>query len=552
MVAVSSITLQPTDSLLKSCILGALSYEAGERLNSVVRIHQDFGSTEAGPLPKLASPAEDWQYHFWHPTHSGIEMRESVDGLREMVIVRRPELDLRQAVFVNFPDLSEWPMNDLYSPHPDPSKPYLWLYQGRTDDVIVLANGEKVQPVAMEAAIMRSSLVSGVLIVGQGKLQTAALIELKDDLPESEEERTAVDKELRSLTEEANKQAMDHAKLYPQQILLTTPEKPMARSAKGTIQRASTTALYAQEIEHFYASVDERSSAAGTETQLDPSAPDSIEAFLRSHITAALDVEEFNNDDDDLFERGLNSLQVIHITRSLKATLTHNGLPNSLVSKISPAAFYTNPSLNALVSAILAVTTTETTAHKPKETFQDMQETYDKYAAMIQPRSSIPHLQESDDNDAPRSWNVVLTGSTGQLGSYILHSLCNLSYVANITCLNRSADAKERQLEIQRMRGLDLDHEKVVFLKADLSKDRLGLCEADYDNLVKNATHIIREFVCLFFHSFSNHAERTKKKKSVCLLIHTGDISNERYMYNTKTTNGPSTSSTPYQPSPLK
>lgn len=108
-------------------------------------------------------------------------------------------------------------------------------------------------------------------------------------------------------------------------------------------------------------------------------------------------------------------------------------------------------------------------------------------------RDPFPHVS----TEVQSSWNVILTGSTGQLGSYILHTLSGLSHVTTITCLNRSADAKERQVEIQKKRGLDLDHNKhnkATFLKTDLSKPMLDLCQSDYENLLHNATHIIREF----------------------------------------------------------
>lgn len=91
-------------------------------------------------------------------------MRETVDGLYELFLVKHPDLKLYQGIFNIFPDIQEWSMNDLYSRHPDPAKSFLYMYQGRRDDVIVLNNGEKVVPVLMEATL--------ALILQQGGIST--------------------------------------------------------------------------------------------------------------------------------------------------------------------------------------------------------------------------------------------------------------------------------------------------------------------------------------------------------------------------------------------
>jgi hypothetical protein len=74
------------------------------------------------------------------------------------------------------------------------------------------------------------------------------------------------------------------------------------------------------------------------------------------------------------------------------------------------------------------------------------------------------------------SWDpkhVVLTGSTGSLTSYLLHTLLNNSTVDVVYCLSRRRDAKEVQLSSHVARGLSVDFHKVVFLHADLTKPDL-------------------------------------------------------------------------------
>ena len=92
-------------------------------------------------------------------------MREVAPGQFEQWIVRRPNWIDTQGIFHTFPHLDEYNMRDLYQRHPDPAKKDYWKCSGRSDDVIVLGNGEKIQPIDMEGAINSSPIVKGSLIV---------------------------------------------------------------------------------------------------------------------------------------------------------------------------------------------------------------------------------------------------------------------------------------------------------------------------------------------------------------------------------------------------
>lgn len=105
----------------------------------------------------------------------------------------------------------------------------------------------------------------------------------------------------------------------------------------------------------------------------------------------------------------------------------------------------------------------------------------------------------SDANNAD-SATVILTGSTGSLGSYLLDSLTNQWHVRKIYCLNRAEDGQARQKEVSETRGLDADWDdhRVEFLHADLSQPGFGLSRKEYLRLLQEATHIIREFCSPF------------------------------------------------------
>lgn len=102
---------------------------------------------------------------------------------------------------------------------------------------------------------------------------------------------------------------------------------------------------------------------------------------------------------------------------------------------------------------------------------------------------------DSDANNAD-SVTVILTGSTGSLGSYLLDSLLNQWNVRKIYCLNRAEDGRAKQKEASGIRGLNTNWDKhgVEFLHVDMSRPNFGLSQEKYCQLLQEATHIIREF----------------------------------------------------------
>jgi thioester reductase-like protein len=70
---------------------------------------------------------------------------------------------------------------------------------------------------------------------------------------------------------------------------------------------------------------------------------------------------------------------------------------------------------------------------------------------------------------------VALTGSTGNFGSYLLDLLIGRPEVKKVVCLNRSRDARSRQLKQNKERGLSTDFAKVEFFQADFGAASWGL-----------------------------------------------------------------------------
>jgi hypothetical protein len=91
-----------------------------------------------------------------------------------------------------------------------------------------------------------------------------------------------------------------------------------------------------------------------------------------------------------------------------------------------------------------------------------------------------------------RNMIVLLTGSTGSLGSSLLDPLFHDNKVRHIICLNHSTKAAEVHSRNRPVRGLSrLDPSRVEFFKADLSRSQFDLEDSVYQRLLSTVTHVI-------------------------------------------------------------
>ncbi|KAK8051651.1 hypothetical protein PG993_003036 [Apiospora rasikravindrae] len=486
-----------------------LSRAAGDQISKYSRVIGNLGATETACLPRLCPSMADWQYFYWHPTHSGIQMREHVEGLHELVIVRDPKLEAFQGVFYAYPESDEWPMNDLYDRHP--TKPFLWRYRGRKDHVIVFSNGEKVVPVLMEAALTSSPMVKGAMVVGHRRFQPLALLELADGQspPADEHERHHLIQELSPFIDEANAFAPAHAQLDHHHIFFAESSRPIHYLGQGKIQRHLTFNLYKDDITAAYEAIEKKRVPS---PQRFLSVYDSIN-WLKQQLfeVAGKDMEP----DDDLFKAGVDSLHVMKLSRE--------------IGGISPSSIYRHPTIRLLASLLVDAASDQ--GHERSESTDsiDKMESLSRLYTAALPRQLQKETPTVDDDDDPpdparkAKMRVVLTGSTGSLGSYLLDTLYRNPRVASIVCLNRGADSATRQRAIAASRGLvcDWDESRVTFLQADLSAPLLGLYPAVYHRLQAVTTHVLHNQWPVNFHwpiaCFEPHIRGVRNLVDLCL-----------------------------------
>ncbi|KAH7403880.1 hypothetical protein BKA64DRAFT_462232 [Cadophora sp. MPI-SDFR-AT-0126] len=461
---------------------GPMNPAVGALLQNDVPLLHLIGSTEICIHPIYERADEDWLYFHYNPALKGIEFRPLGDGTFEQVVVRHPSTDRFHSLWYTFPEMDEFPMNDLYRPHP--SKPNTWQFLGRADDVIVFSNGEKLNPTTMESTLRSHPDIMGALVVGQGQFSPAAIIELTSEvagrLQTKEEKTTYVENEIWEIVVEANKHAPAHGQLERDMIILSVHAKPFGRAGKGTILRPSTIENYRPEIEELY----RRNGEGSLDIAIIDLAQDfdSIEKAIGALIGNVLGLQNPTARNLDFFAAGMDSLHVMTAVKHLKAALT--GISSD---DINTRLIYANPTVANLAAALKAINNSDGAKTTPQTREDVLEATLEESFQQLPSSKLTTELPKVSDK-----LTVLLTGSTGSLGSYLLHTLLSSPKVAKVYCLNRREDAAKFQAASNAKRGLVSAWDgRVEFLRADLSQDDLGLNAGDYGRLREVVTVVI-------------------------------------------------------------
>ena len=441
---------------------GPLPASTGEAIKETVRLVNNIGATEISSIPSEMVDRDDWKYFKFSPL-TGAQFRHAYDDLYEMVIIRNDALTSTQAAFSTFPDLKEYPTKDLYSPHP--SNPERWEYRGRADDIVVLSNGEKFHPLPIENSIAKHPDVVTAIVTGNGRFQPALLIEPNPPLTAYQDEMDLREKLWPTIVE-ACEESPSHAKIAKDLVMFAKPEKPFLRTAKGSVRRQVTLKEYGDDLNKLFGNAMQSS---------DPSKPfaqnrETISGTIRQIVTELMgkDVDDKTN----LLYQGMDSLKATNIARSISKALAH--------PEVESRMLYAHPSIVALTDTIVPGTVSP---DSNSNIGHQMETLIDSLADDIS--RAATHTSRH---------TVILTGSTGSLGTYLLDALLRNTDIEKIYCLNRSDDAATRQLESFSKYGLETkvsSDRRCEWMKCDLSKLNLGLAGQTYFDLLQETTHVL-------------------------------------------------------------
>ncbi|KAI0799165.1 hypothetical protein GGR55DRAFT_692891 [Xylaria sp. FL0064] len=461
---------------------GDLPQTIGDRVAAKIRLRSQWGASEVGIPPQLITPELEreeggWRYIRFHPC-TGAIFEEITSGIYELVIRRQEDTKTQPGFSIRgFENLAECRTRDLFEPHP--TLPDTWRWRARADDIIVLLNGEKTNPVSMEQFIVSKNptLVSGAIVIGAQRFQAALVIEPKDLASNmTMAEKAALIEKVWPSVLEANKSVPAHAK------------RGLIRAGKGTIQRTASIAQYTEEIEKLYASIevtfdeDEDPDSAHLRLRsVDLADTDSVSRLIWKTVrglTGWTDIDESAS----FFEAGMDSLQALQLARALRKSLQAGSLALSTI--------YHNPSALQLAQSLsraAAETSTEET-----DVADELLSSYRNQILQIpKPVTPISSHGQKDTSGI----DVILTGSTGNLGTSILKALLARDGIGHVFCLNRSADGGRAAQEIRfSSAGLGaelLDESRVTLLQTDLTHKTLGLSQEMYQSLAGRAGLIL-------------------------------------------------------------
>ncbi|KAJ6442161.1 L-aminoadipate-semialdehyde dehydrogenase [Purpureocillium lavendulum] len=466
---------------------GNLSQAAGDTLlQHGVLLSNIIQSTEAIPYGIYMQPRPElWQYFIINTDVMGAVWRchDEREGVYELFLKRKQLMDPGdQPAFYTFPTCSEWSTGDLYKRHP--TLPDHWKFHGRADNVIVFSNGEKLNPVTLEDTVMGCSAIKGALVVGQDRFQPALILE-PFDYPRNEAEKTELLQQVWPFIQEANREAVAHGRVSRQLVMISDEDIPFARAAKGTVQRPLTIQAYERQIDDLYKRAEDIE--AQDIMPLDFSDEHALARSIVKLLKTKLHVRNAQPD-ADFFSLGVDSLQVLQMASILRASAEASGVALKR-SHFAPRVIYANPTPKQLAGRLLSAL--DNGGASPTDSDMDreivaVRELIDKYT------QNLPTPPAYRPEPFNHEQTVLVTGTTGSLGAYLLDHLCKLPQVTKVIALNRGRDGgKFRQVPFSEARGLSTDFSKVEFLRANLSLPYLGVGKARYRRLLSSVDRII-------------------------------------------------------------
>ncbi|KAI1375112.1 hypothetical protein F4677DRAFT_460945 [Hypoxylon crocopeplum] len=468
---------------------GPILQSVGETIHPRVPIYQAMGMTELQMIASVATHKDAWQYFHFHP-RIGFEMQLASDNIYQLVFVRKESLHLTQSIFVTYPDLDRWESKDLYSRHT--TIPNLWKYEMRADDLVVLSNGEKFNPLAAEGRLVSHPWIRSAYITGRHRFQAAGLLYVADDVDMRDYD---IIKSVWPTIEEANRSLPSFAQIHRGFIKIV--RNPFLLTPKGTLARKPTEDEFKADIEELYAqSGDDECSLS-----IDGTSQETLHAGIREAIRSVSDIRGIE-ESGNIFNAGFDSLHALRLVRVLKSSL-------SQPVEITASTIYKNPSTAQLSGYLWAQ------LHEEQRPTPDDKPLNAQMASQML-ANYLPSF------DRPRSKEyVVLTGSTGSIGPYLLDCLYKNDKVRRVWCLNRGENSYQRQVELAQSNGLPSNwNNKVQFLRYDLSSKSLGLRQAELQAITDQATIILHNTwevnFNLHLQSFEPHIIGLRNLVNIC------------------------------------
>ncbi|KAF6743956.1 hypothetical protein DFP72DRAFT_1079255 [Ephemerocybe angulata] len=443
-----------------------------------VKLFPFYGATELGGSSQflLSKPPDaGWEYFKLSPHTSPVLIPEAGDEAISRLYFKPSPTHSPATLNIELDGERVYDTKDLLVCHP--TERGLWKIHGRADDQIMHSTGEKTNPVPIEAIITRHPNIRSAIVFGRGRFQAGVLIETCTPFLPEDENASFID-DIWSQIKEANKGLAE-----PQH------RKPFLYTAKGSVRRQNILDLYKDEISALYDlwEVQQQHRGSSSGSAVDLASLEGCISFVRETVRKALqleDGEEGLGDGDDIFQHGCDSLQAIWIRNKVAGVVRSLGYEPDWAGASSSNFVYAHPTIAAQAQYTFEACNSGSDKHHGDKT-QLKSELYEekmvrKMLELVEKYSqSFPG--HTPGGLTPRKEAILLTGSTGGLGSYLLESLVLNPDISKVFVLNRpngTLGSEERQLKSFRERGIDaafLDFGKIRFLEGHLEVEGFGL-----------------------------------------------------------------------------
>ncbi|KAJ9648117.1 hypothetical protein H2199_001894 [Coniosporium tulheliwenetii] len=445
---------------------GPLKDAVGERLAALgVNLLNHSGATEVGALGSVFFPGPDYNWRY-------IRFRQDFD--LEFKEAETPPGQAQRYKMIAHPFgwHEDFELQDaLISNSKGSGREFQIL--GRNDDLIVLATGEKVLPQILESLLSARPDIKAAVAFGERQFELGVIVEPLLNVEDYDGFKSTIWPTI----VEAGKKMDSHAQISSLDAVIVVPPGTCPRSDKGSIMRRETYRVLSKEIDAVYRNL-ENSTVAGPIISATSS---NLEQDLKELIVSTLDWDTVSQKlafDLDFFELGMDSLQAIRVRRALLPSLVNGSTSCRSADEIGRDFIYQHPTIADIASFMRSAS-------------DDNDGDFSRQAA-------IDRLVE---NHFPYETIVLLTGSTGSLGSHLVAQLANLPQITKVICLVRiqphatsQKSAYERQIQALNSKGLPLTDEissKVEVIETHTAIPFLGLKEEKFEELCKSVTHIL-------------------------------------------------------------
>ncbi|KAB8211953.1 hypothetical protein BDV34DRAFT_233934 [Aspergillus parasiticus] len=445
--------------------LGDMLVKQGVQLVSI------YGSSEAGTLMTSLRRKDDLLWDWLRPLYDGLLRFEPHGGEMLELIVPR---DWPARVDANLPDGS-WSTKDLFVRHPTIEA---YRYAGRIDDVLVMENGEKTNPISVESEITKHAYVEAAVIFGQNRSALGLAV-----VPSSNASGLHKENILQAIwpsVEAAQQSLPSYASITQEMVVIFEVGTVYPRTDKGTAIRQAFYTQFGEEIASLYQTTP-GSEAIHFDSIIDAG------KFVSDAVAKVLHLppQEFVPANADFSDLGMDSLQATQLLDAINREVKLHG------NQLELGVIFAKSSVLPLADEVF-----RRNHHMAEPKISESDESIAK--DMIQKYSgNLPYHNPTSSVKLNRS--IVLTGATGSLGAHLLSQLATDPSVSRIWCLVRAqspAMAESRVKESLHERCLFSDFssehfEKVVYIPASLPEASLGIDPSTYTQILAEVTDIL-------------------------------------------------------------